>query len=153
MTTTTPATDRLAAKLKAARSISLYAIDITPQHAQEIIDENRRLTASNPLDAMTPQDCALGQHPAWAVDGEKSLPCPWCALEQAEAERDQAREIARRAYRNWMTPRLRELAEGDPAFSANAASLLGLDALPPWLTQHGDAVTAYEPRETAGSPR
>lgn len=142
--TTTPATDRLAAKIKAARSVGTWGVELTTQEADALVAESRRLTEENPLDSMPPQDCALGAHPDWALDGEKSQPCPWCALEQAQAERDQAREIARRVYREWMKPRLRELINGDAEWAANAAKLLGLDVLPGWLTDE---------KASAGSPR
>lgn len=89
MTMHTPAADQLAAKIKAALSIGKWGIEMTTQEADTLLAETRRLAAANPLDGMTPQDCALGAHPAWAIEGEKSLPCPWCALEQARAELEQ----------------------------------------------------------------
>lgn len=43
MATTTPATDRLAAKVKAARSIGLWGVELTTQEADTLIAENADL--------------------------------------------------------------------------------------------------------------
>lgn len=59
--------------------------------------------------------------------------------EKAEAERDQARQIARRMYRRWISPRLNELANSDPVYADMSAKHVGLDALPDWLTESDPA--------------
>ena len=68
------------------------------------------------------------------VDADGSATAAEIERDVARAERDRAREIARRAYRHWLTPRVRSLTEENAEFSAATAITLGTDALPGWLT-------------------
>lgn len=49
-------------------------------------------------------------------------------------EREQARQIARHAYRNWLTPASQRRAVNSFEISTVMADALGVDALPAWLT-------------------
>lgn len=119
-----------------------------------------------------PYRCGFDAHPAWLVDGRVPQACPWCALEQAAAaeltrmdevmetevavhaarheataERDQARQIARklRSYLGiWVDASLIVGLERD------LAGYVGLDALPDWLT--ADAAPSHAPHSAAGEP-
>jgi len=46
------------------------------------------------LDHMTPQQCAAGIHPDWAIDSEDTYSCPWCWIETLVRELNEARDAA-----------------------------------------------------------
>jgi hypothetical protein len=59
----------------------------------------------------------------------------------AELDRDEAREIARLAYRLWLSPQMQQIVGKDGALACSTAEALGVDALPDWLTaDHSEAV-------------
>jgi len=65
-------------------------------------------------------------------------------LNEARAElgdRDEAREIARLAYRLWLSPQMQRIVGKDGELACSAAEALGVEELPDWLTaDHSGAV-------------
>jgi hypothetical protein len=65
-------------------------------------------------------------------------------LAEARAElgdRDEAREIARLAYRLWLSPQMQQIVGKDGALACSTAEALGVEVLPDWLTaDHSGAV-------------
>jgi hypothetical protein len=52
----------------------------------------------------------------------------------AELDRDEAREIARLAYRLWLSPQMQQIVGKDGELASSTAEALGVEVLPDWLT-------------------